>query len=78
MTRTRNALFMACALGCGVSPTQHAANVAEGAQQALELTDCRSKGREAKKDGGAQAYMDAYEACAEAVDKKHGLDGGAR
>lgn len=64
--------------GCGVSPAAHVANVGEATQYAAELTDCRAKGREAKKDGGAQAYMDAYEACAEAYDRKHGLDGGAK
>lgn len=60
-------------MGCGIPTAQHAANVEEGAQQALELTDCRAKGRAAKVDGGAQAYMEVYEQCASESDKKHGV-----
>lgn len=65
---------------CGVSPEKHIANVAESAGYAAELADCRRQGREAKKDGGAEAYMVVYEQCAALADTKHGVtftaDGG--
>ena len=68
-------------VSCGVSPEKHISNVTEAAGYAAELADCRRQGREAKKDGGAEAYMSAYEACASQADAKHGVtfsDGGAR
>ena len=57
-------------VGCGVTPSQHAANLSESAQYAAELTQCRES---AKLDGG----WPAYESCACRVDAKHGLDGGS-
>ena len=78
MRRISSVLFLLTA--CGVSPEKHAANVAEGAGYAAELAECRRQGREAKKDGGAEAYMNAYEKCAADADARHGVtftDGGA-
>lgn len=76
----RNSLLCLLILGCGVPVEQHVANVAESTQYGAELADCRRQGREAKKDGGAEAYMVAYEQCAAIADAKHGLtftkDGG--
>jgi hypothetical protein len=67
-------------IACGISPEKHAANVAESAGYAAELGECRRLAREAKKDGGAEAYTLTYEQCAASADAKHGVtfsDGGA-
>ena len=60
-------------LACGVTPEQHTANVAEATQYGADLAKCRRDAREAKKDGGAEAYMRVYEACAQKEDAKHGV-----
>jgi hypothetical protein len=57
-------------LACSPSPAvvTSAAIAAEGAQQAIELRECRAV--------GLDAGYPAYEKCADAVGVKHGLDGG--
>lgn len=61
-------------MGCGPTELQRAANVAEAAQYAAELTECRQQGHAVKADGGDG--LAAYEACACKVDARHGVDGG--
>ena len=56
-------------VGCGVTPSQHAANLSESAQYAAELTQCR----DAAKDGGT---FTSFCACVRTVDAKHRIDGG--
>lgn len=68
-------------VACGVLPERHLANVAESGEYAAELAECRRLGREAKVDGGAAAYVAAYEQCSEKADLKHGVtfaDAGAK
>lgn len=61
-------LALVALLACSSPPPVSPAVIAEAAQQAIELRDCRAIG----KDAG----YPAYESCADAVGIKHGLDGG--
>lgn len=64
-----NAIGAFISVGCAASPADHAANIAESAQYSAELQSCIDQAKPLPVD----QRMPAYQACACAVDAKHGL-----